>query len=134
MKFVLGRGFCLALVVMELVALTACFGGGDEIEERADPTARVVFMHEVADLGPVEVLVDGELLRVVEPGELTGAVAVPTGTSKLSLRNPGARADLLSQSLEFVDQAYLVAITGSSVGGSLEFFTVDAVPPALTAV
>ena len=129
---VVKRRFSLVvLTLVQLLAVTACFGGGQE-ELAQDPTATVVFKHEVADLGAVEVLVDGELLRLVEAGELTGALAVPTGTSILSLRNPGAKVSLLSQELDLVDQAYLVAITGSSVGANLSFFTVEAVPPAVT--
>jgi hypothetical protein len=122
------------VVLVGLVCLTAqaCFGGGGDGEEAAPRTASVVFINEVADLGAVEVLVDGELLRLVEPGELTEAVALPIGDKRLSLRNPGASADLIGQEINFVEQTYLVAFTGSSAGGTLGLFLVDEQPPALT--
>ena len=122
----------LFVLMVLMASVPACFGGGTESGEAVASTASVVFINEVADLGAVEVLVDGELLRVVEAGELTGAVALPVGAKRLSLRNPGARAELIGEDMEFVAQAYLVAFTGSSAGGDLGLFTVEAQPPALT--
>ncbi len=124
------RGWILTVAVVALMALAGCLGEEVPPEE---PTAGLVLLHEAVDLGNVEVLIDGKVLRVVAPAELTGQLAVPIGAATLEMRNPGAASSLLSQSFDFKEQVVLVALTGSSAGGTLGFFTVDAVPPEVLA-
>lgn len=120
-------GVLLSVLVTALV-LVSCSGGGGGAEA---PQASIMLLHQVSDLGTVEVLVDGEVLRKVEPGELTPKLVLPTGSHSLELRNPGAATALISEEINFQAQTYLVAFIGASAGNTLEFWKVDAEPPEL---
>ena len=94
-----------SLVVLAL-ALAVCWSACGEDEEPPPPVASVVFLNQAADLGAVEFLLDGKVVRTVMPGMLSAAVENPLGQVAVQARNPGAAQGLLEENFDLREQLH----------------------------
>ena len=112
--------------------MIAC--GGDEAEETptpVPPAAHALFLHDISDLGDLDVLFDGEGVTTISPGELTDPIKLDLGEHYIGIRSQGAAATLYEEPYDLAAQTYLIAFTGSTSEGSLGFWTVDQAPPSI---
>ncbi len=111
-------------------------GCGDDGEAPA-PTAKLVILHEVSDLGTAHVVADGSALATVKPSERTSAIEIAPGTHSVGIQIADAPEPLFEESVTFDAQLYLFAIRGKLQPGEgeeqLNFWKVDTTAPEVGA-
>jgi hypothetical protein len=113
--FQVQRALILSVVVSLVgLALVAC--GGEEEMEPAPPVAEAFFLHANPQQGPLEVrLGDQIVVKSLAPGMISPATTLALGSSMVSVRAPGAQADLLSAPVELAEQPYLFTVDSDGI-------------------
>lgn len=122
----MARVLIIPLVFVSSMMLLAC--GGDPLPEPEQ--ARVQFLHNIDDLGNLEVLLDNEPVLTIRNGQLSEVAMFEPGRHRLSIRNQGAQSALTAQTIDFEVQGYLLVFTGSYRDNTIQALIVDNAPPA----
>ncbi len=119
------------LVAVSVVLVSMFVGcGGDDDDSPATPQAQVLFLHDLGQLGPVEVLTSGDpLIQLTPDGIITEPLSIDAKASRLSIRAVGATEPIHTEDFTFLPQAYLFVLTGEV--GAIDLWRVDNEPPAV---
>ena len=119
------RTLMLFLLLLFVPIVSGC-GAFDEEE-----TAGLQLLHGAADLGEIELLIDGEPLTGVSLNQLSDSATLEPGSHRVSIRAAGASINLLSHDQRFEAQNYLFLLKGLVQDQSLHLEIIDTIPPSL---
>ena len=123
------RGLLISALSALLLTLSGCMFPTSNTSE-SSPKGRLQVVHANPQEAPIEVLVDGEVLLSVEPGEISEVSYINEGEWVLELRRAGTSSPYLTtEAIPFGSHLNVLAL-GLNPEGESEVFYVTDPPPA----